>query len=285
VRTNARSLIQVEPFDERNFARLTKFIYDRCGILITDKKRTMLEARLRRRMQATGTESGNDYCRLLLDGEGVEIEEEIALLIDAVTVNKTDFFRETVHFDRLLSTILPTLAKKGKRFFKAWSAACSNGAEPYSIAMVLDEFCRSLTGADYFVLATDICTAVLDRAVSGRYPATAVEPIPLGYRHRHLMIAKDRRRREFRIAPHLRVKMAFAQINLIAPRYPIAADYDVVFCRNVLIYFDRPTQERVLSHLIGHLQPEGYLVLGHSESLVGIDLPLVAVGNTIFRRR
>jgi chemotaxis protein methyltransferase CheR len=274
-----------EHLSERNFQRLVEFIHGYCGIHLTDKKRTLLEGRLRRRMRETGSEDINQYCKHFFAIEGNQATDETVRLIDAITVNKTDFFREPSHFDYLQRTILPGLVDAGKNAFKIWSAASANGAEPYTLAMVLDEFCRSKPGADYFILATDISTKMIDQAIAGRYPLSALQPIPQLYRSRHLMHAKDRQRREFRIAPHLRAKMGFARINLVENRYLISPDYDVIFCRNVLIYFDQPTRHKVLRQLIEHLCPQGYLILGHAESIFGYDLPLISCGNTIFRKR
>lgn len=245
----------------------------------------MLEARLRRRMQETGTETPESYCRLLLDSTSLESEEEAVLLIDAITVNKTDFFREPSHFSYLLQHVLPNLMTDGKKHFKIWSAASSNGSEPYTIAMVLDDFRQDHPGIDYFILGTDICTKVLEKAVAARYSETQITPIPLPVRRRHLLRSKDKDRLEYRMAPHLRSKVAFLQLNLFSDHYPISPDYDVIFCRNVLIYFDKKTQKRILQQLIKHMQPDGYLILGHSESTVGMDLPLISVANTIFKRR
>ncbi|MGB8601653.1 MAG: protein-glutamate O-methyltransferase CheR [Rhizomicrobium sp.] len=267
------------------FHRLADFVYQRCGIHITSRKRTMLEARVRRRMQETGIERIETYCRFLVERDNLESEEEAIHLIDAVTVNKTDFFREPTHFSYLTKTILPELVAKGQRNFKIWSAASSYGAEPYTIAMVVDDFCQEHSGCDYFVLGTDICTKVLEKASAARYSEAQIAPIPPQQRRRHVMVAKDKTRREYRMAPHLRSKVAFLQLNLFGDHYPISVDYDVIFCRNVLIYFDKKTQKRLLNQLILHMKPDGYLILGHSESTVGMDLPLVSVANTIFRRR
>lgn len=273
-----------EALSDKDFLRLSEFIHNYCGIHITARKRTMLEARVRKRMHACGLTNSHDYCHYLLDDNGLDNEEEVVQLIDAITVNKTDFFRESGHFTYLEKNILPALYAKGKHHFKIWSAASSNGSEPYTIAMTLYDFREKHPDTDYFILATDICTEMLHIATSARYSEAQITPIPLSKRRQHLLISKDRSKREYRIAPHLRSKLAFIQINLNAEIYPVSVDYDVIFCRNVLIYFDKPTQKRILRQLISHLQPDGYLVLGHSESVVGMDLPLTSVSNTVFRR-
>jgi len=272
-----------EQLSARNFQRLSTFIQDYSGIKMPANKRTMLEGRLRRRMRATRINDVNAYCHYLFEENG--LDGEAIHLIDAVTTNKTEFFREPAHFDFLAAKGLPALAAKGKREIKIWSSACSTGAEPYTIAMVLDEFCEKHRGVDYSILCTDICTEVLDQAVAGRFSEQMIEPVSTARRQRYLMRARDAARNEVRIKPHLRSKLAFARLNLMDDAYPIETDLDIIFCRNILIYFDKATQAKVLTRLCNHLSPGGYLLLGHSESIVGIDLPVVQIANTVFQKR
>jgi chemotaxis protein methyltransferase CheR len=205
--------------------------------------------------------------------------------INAVTTNKTDFFREPVHFQYMQKHVLTDFQRAGKRKIKAWSAASSTGAEAYTLAMVIDDFCSSVGGIDYSILGTDICTDVLGKGIAGIYPDVMVDPIPEAFRHRYVLVPHDSRRHEFRISPHLRSKVTFSQLNLMDDRYPFGRDFDMIFLRNVLIYFDRPTQAGVLTRLCDHIRPGGYLFLGHSETITGVKLPLDTVANTIFRRR
>lgn len=267
----------------KNFQRLANFIQDYSGIKMPANKRTMLEGRLRRRMRATRIDDVNDYCRYLFDEDGMA--SEVIHLIDAVTTNKTEFFREPAHFDFLVNKGLPALAAKGKREIKIWSSACSTGAEPYTIAMILDEFCDKQRGVDYSILCTDICTEVLDQAIAGRFSEQMIEPVSMARRKQYVMRARDNARNEVRIKPHLRSKLAFARLNLMDDAYPVETALDIIFCRNILIYFDKPTQAKVLSRLCSHLAPGGYLFLGHSESIVGIDLPVSQIANTVFQKR
>jgi chemotaxis protein methyltransferase CheR len=272
-----------QQLSSRNFNRLAEFIHGYSGIKMPPNKRTMLEGRLRRRMRATGIGNVNDYCRHLFEDDG--ITAEAVHLIDAVTTNKTEFFREPAHFDFLASKGLPALAATGRREIKVWSAACSTGAEPYTLAMVLDEFCQEHPRLDYSILATDICTEVLDEALRGVFSEAMIAPVAMERRQRYLMRAKDRSRHQVRITPALRSKLAFARLNLMDEAYPVETDMDMVFCRNILIYFDKPTQTKVLTRLCDHLRPGGYLFLGHSESIVGIDLPVRQIANTVFQKR
>lgn len=274
---------QVDHLSDRNFARLAAFIHDYSGIKMPSNKRTMLEGRLRRRMRVHGFVSLNDYCRFLFDEAG--LESETVHLIDVVTTNKTEFFREPAHFDFMERVALPALTKGRSRPLKVWSAAASTGAEVYTIAMVLEDFDAERRGPGYAILGTDICTDVLAKAVAGRYPKAMIEPVSQARRRQYLLQARDPARDEVRIAPALRSKVAFGRLNLMDEAYPVDDDMDIIFCRNILIYFDKPTQAKVLSRLCRHLAPGGYLILGHSESMVGIDLPVRQVGNTVFQKR
>lgn len=274
---------QSEQLSTRNFQRLARFIQDYSGIKMPANKRTMLEGRLRRRMRATQIDDVNAYCRYLFEEDGMA--SEAVHLIDAVTTNKTEFFREPAHFDFLVAKGLPALAARGRRDIKIWSSACSTGAEPYTIAMIMDEFCADQRGTDYSILCTDICTEVLDQAIAGRFSEQMIETVSMARRKQYVMRSRDTSRNEVRITPDLRSKLAFGRLNLMDERYPVDPDFDIIFCRNILIYFDKPTQAKVLSRLCDHLASGGYLLLGHSESIVGIDLPVTQIANTVFQKR
>lgn len=271
---------------ERNFRRLAEFVHGYSGIRMPPTKKTMLEGRLRRRVRALELDSLDAYCQRLFEEGG--LDAEVVHLIDAVTTNKTDFFREPEHFRFLAETALPQLAGRGCGFghpFTAWSAAASTGAEAYSLAMVLAEFGASRHGFRFAVLATDICSEVLETGVHGVYPAEMVEPVPAELRRRYLRRARDPAAQTVRVAPDLRRLVHFARLNLVQGPYDLDLAAEVIFCRNILIYFDKPTQEAVTRNLCHHLAPGGFLFIGHSESLMGFDLPLRQVGTTIFQRR
>jgi chemotaxis protein methyltransferase CheR len=278
-----RSLpVQSDGISKKHFDRLAAFIYDYSGIKMPPSKLTMLEGRLRRRLRATGKPTFNAYCDYLFKGGG--LEQETIYLIDAVTTNKTDFFREPAHFDYLIAKILPQFKARGMRTVRAWSAACSTGPEPYTIAMVLDDYADTNGGPSYGILATDLDTEVLSAARAGIYPAELVEPVPTSLQRKYVMTSRDSARRDIRMAPALRSAIGFARLNLMDDRYPVGDPMHLIFCRNVLIYFDKPTQRKVVSQLVENLEPGGYLFLGHSESITGLDLPLVQVANTVFQR-
>ncbi len=277
-----------QPLDDRlsqrNFNRLAKYIYDYSGIKMPPNKVTMLEGRLRRRLRVTGFDNFDAYCDYLFEADGLATES--LHLIDSVTTNKTDFFREPKHFEYLVETGLPDILQTfGDRRIRTWSSACSTGAEPYTMAMVLADFlAASAPERDFFVLATDLSTEVLQKAHKGIYTADLLQPVPAAMMQRYVMRSANRQRNEVRIAPQLRSRVGFARLNLMDASYPVGDLMHVIFCRNVMIYFDKPTQQRVLSRLCDCLLPGGYLLIGHSETVAGLELPLRQVANTIFKR-
>ena len=279
------ALAQTTPPGDRlsphKFARLATLIYDQTGIKMPRTKATMLEGRLQRRLRDTGMATFDQYCDHLFDGRAAP--GELVHLINAVTTNKTDFFREPGHFDYLAQTVLPTIAATGQRRIRAWSAACSTGAEPYTMAMIFDQFAQG-GGPDYGILATDIDTTVLETARRGIYPAELVQPVPAALRQRYVATPVDRTSRDVRIVPSLRSAIGFARLNLMDASYPVGEPMDIIFCRNVLIYFDKDTQEKVVRRLCDCLRPGGYLFLGHSESIAGMDLPVSTVSYTVFMK-
>ena len=267
---------------KRNFDKLARFIYDYSGIKMPPTKLTMLEGRLRRRLRATNHVTFDDYCDFLFHEDG--LEQESVYLIDAVTTNKTDFFREARHFEYMQQVALPALAASGVRTVRTWSSACSTGAEPYTMAMVLEEFTEARSDLNYSILATDLSTDVLQTAQRGIYAEDLVQPVPRDLHRKYIMVAKQPGRREIRISPVLRSSVGFARMNLMDDKYPVGDAMHMIFCRNVLIYFDKPTQSAVLTRLCNCLVKGGYMFIGHSESITGFDLPLKQVSNTVFQR-
>jgi len=270
-----------DQLDSADFERVASFVLSASGIKLPASKKTMVEGRLRRRAKALGVKSLADYVAKTF-GNG-DHTDEVINLIDAVTTNKTDFFREPAHFTFITETVLPELAASG-RLSKFWSAACSIGAEPYTLAMVLSDFAKDVPHWRFSILASDISTEVLEKAARGIFPDDMVEPVPLAMRQRYLLRPLDPTQKIVRMAPEIRGLVRFARINLVEIRFPVDRDMDVVFCRNLMIYFDKKTQEAVLHRLCSHLRPGGYLFLGHTDSVVGFNLPLERLGNSIFRR-
>ena len=268
------------------FLRLSDFIYRESGIKMPLTKKTMLEARLQKRLRSMGLTSYDEYCSYLFSPEG--IANELVHMIDVVTTNKTDFFREAQHFEYLIEHVLPGLVQSRgagiRRPFMAWSAACSSGEEPYTLAMVLDQFSRRARGFTFQVLGTDISTRVLETARDGIYHEERIEQIPLELRSSYFMKSRDRSRKLVRVVPELRAHVKFRRLNFMEEDFGMREKMDVVFCRNVLIYFDRPTQEAVINRICGHLHSGGYLFTGHSETINGMKVPLTPVANTVSRR-
>ena len=276
----------LQRLSRRDFDRLAHFIHNTAGIKMPVTKQTMLEGRLRRRLRSLGFNNFGDYCQFVFDDGG--LEDEATAIIDAVTTNKTDFFREADHFRYLVETALPRLEPRTgagiERPLKVWSSACSTGAEAYTLAMVLKEYATGRRSYRYSILATDICTEVLEKAAMAIYPEAMIAPIPLDMRRKYLLRARDPGRNDVRMAPELRSVVCFGRLNLMDESYGLDRDMDVIFCRNLLIYFDKATQQKVLSRLCGHLRPGGYLFLGHSETIAGLSLPLRQVSTTVFLR-
>jgi chemotaxis protein methyltransferase CheR len=265
----------------KDFLRLKDFIYSECGINIVDSKKTMLEARLQKRLRTLNLASFSNYCDYLFSPEGMQ--EELTDMIDQVTTNKTDFFREPAHFEYLSRNVLPHLTRTRKNIF-VWSAGCSSGEEPYTLAMVLSDFASDNRGFSFLILATDISTRVLDKAKFAVYEEERINPVPPEMRKKYLMRNKDRAKKLYRVAPALREQVRFRRLNFMDNDFGFREQMDVIFCRNVIIYFDKPTQEKLLNKFCHYLSPDGYLFMGHSETLFGMDVPLIQVAPTIYRR-
>jgi len=269
----------------REYQRLSGYIEELCGIRLPPNKQTLLEARLRRRLRSLGMSDFKEYCEHVLSSErGLD---EIVPMVDEITTNKTDFFREPFHFDYLTNHAMPDLVKGGagaRRELRVWSAACSSGEEPYTLAMVVADFAQTRIGFQYAVLGTDICTEVLEQAQRGVYPDDRIEPVPFLQRDRYFLRSKNRSARLVRVVPHLRAHVSFRRLNFLDRDYEMDDPMDVVFCRNVLIYFSRETQETVVNHIARHLRPGGYFFVGHAETLQGMDVGLRPVAPTVYRK-
>lgn len=269
---------------EADFSRLSAFIYNTAGIKMPPAKRIMLQSRLHKRLRELGMDSFSTYTDYVLSERGQQ--EELIHMLDVVSTNKTDFFREPVHFDFLRDQVLPEFySDASNRTLKVWSAGCSSGEEPYTIAMVISEYLQRGVRGDFQVLGTDISTRILHAGVNAVYKEDRVAGIPLELLHRYFLRSKDREQPTVRIVPDLRRKVRFQRLNFMDSTYNVGDMFNVIFCRNVLIYFDRKTQEEVISKLCTRLVPGGYFFLGHSESIMNMDLPLSTIQPTIFRRK
>jgi len=267
-----------------DFGRIAKLIEGEAGIKLPPGKRLMVEGRLRKRMRALGQPDFASYCNLLFKQGG--LDQELTHLINAVTTNKTDFFREAEHFDYLVEQMVPSLIKARERnpLLKIWSAASSTGAEAYTLAMVLGDMQAQRNDFRFAILGTDIST-VLAQGRRAVYPAEMIAPVPPELQARYLMHARrPGARREVRVVPELRRLVRFTHLNLMDQAYPFDRDVDVIFLRNVLIYFEKADQDAVVARLVDHLRPGGYLVLGHSESMIGTSLAVRQVAPAVFQK-
>ena len=267
---------------ERDFARIAGIVSKHTGIKLPASKHLMLEGRLRRRAGLAGFASLDEYCDYLFEEDG--LKDEFQHVVDVATTNKTDFFREASHFDYLAGTIIPALLA-AQRTIKLWSAASSNGAEAYTIAMVMAELARSQAGLRFAILGTDISSAMIESAHRAIYPRSMLAPVSPQMQRRYAMFDKGvGENGRARIVPELRRKCSFQQLNLMDASYPVDRDVDVIFVRNVLIYFEPEVQDAVVRRLWGHLRPGGHLILGHSESMIGTRQGLPQVASGVFRK-
>ena len=267
---------------KRDFMQVSAFIEKEVGIQLPPSKQVMVESRLRRRLRALGLTNFPAYMARVFGPS--RDEGEIIHLIDAVTTNKTDFFREPHHFIYLAREALPELlAGADGRPLTVWSAASSTGEEPYTLAMVLSELAES-QALNWQVLGTDISTAVLERARRAIYTEACAAAIPGALKHKYLLRSRDRAQGLVRIHPRLRQKVTFQRLNLLSRHYNLPRPIDVIFCRNVFIYFNRATQAQILLRFVDALRPGGFVFLGHSETTNGLSIPLVQIAPTIYQK-
>ena len=274
----------VATLSHADFERLRALIRAESGISLSPEKKTMIEVRLRSRLRSLNLPSYSEYCRYLFAPDTGA--KELAHLIDAVSTNKTDFFREPDHFEFLTSQALPELDALygGTRRPLVWSAGCSTGEEPYTLAMALTEYAQRHPGFRFGVLATDINTAVLESARRGIYKSEVIKPVPPGLRKKYLMRGCGPQEDMVRIVPELRAKVEFRRLNLMDADYALPETPEIIFCRNVIIYFDRTAQIRLLERLVRRLAHGGYFFAGHSESLQNMGLPLTLAGPAVYRK-
>lgn len=267
---------------ESEFKILSEFIYKEYGIKMPLSKKILLESRLQKRLKANHIDTFKEYCEYVFSEKGNETE--IIHMIDVVSTNKTDFFREPGHFEYMNEVLLPSFASQNNNEIKIWSSACSSGEEPYTIAMVMSEYNLQHSPINFRILGTDISSAVLHKAENAIYAEDRIKEIPHSILRKYFLKSKDLTKPTVRVVSEIRKKVAFSRLNLMNDNYSISESFDIIFCRNVLIYFDRITQEKVISKLCEKLKPNGIFFLGHSESILGMDLPLKNIKPTIFKK-
>lgn len=279
------SIFQFDDIAPGDLRDLIDIIYTTTGIALNESKKELVAARLHKRLRALGLATFKEYVKLLHTPKG---SEEICSLVDVITTNTTHFFREPRHFDVLRETALPTLCRQSrfriqKRVY-VWSAGCSFGAEPYTLAMTLADYFTGDDG-DYSILATDISRRVLTKARQGIYPAEEIGPhVPPMLKYRYLMQGKGSQTGNYRLVPELRERVDYRYLNLMDEEYQLEQPFDIIFCRNVIIYFDEPTRITLIRKFYDHLAPGGYLFIGHSETLHGINNQMTAIEPTVYRK-
>jgi chemotaxis protein methyltransferase CheR len=261
--------------DTGTFRKLCEIAYDKAGITLGDNKAALVEARVGKRLRALGLTSEKAYLeRLQEDGAG----EEIVQFLDVIATNHTSFFREPDHFE-LLQKVVSQWLQTGLKRLRVWSAACSTGEEPYSIAFTLESMLESET-VDWRILATDISTRVLGKAEAGTFSTERVQSLGRAEQYRYFDHSEDKD--EFTVKQAIRDHIAFRRLNLISASYPMKGPFDIIFCRNVMIYFDQAVRQRVISGMERLLRPGGYLLIGHAEALSGIRVGLQMLRPSVF---
>lgn len=265
------------------FTKFQELIYQEAGIWLAPHKHALLTGRLARRLRLLGLSGMQEYFHLVTRPDQ---QHERAVMIDCITTNETHFFREPRHFDFLSQHVFPRWheeAATGQRttHIRIWSAGCSSGEEPYSLAMLLLKHFPQEKGWDLEILATDISTRVLEKAREGVYSIDKAKEIPPEYLRAYMLKGRGEHKGVIKVSPELRRVVRFARVNLHADSYPVQGYFDLIFCRNVLIYFDQRSKEKVINGILRHLSPSGFLFVGHSEHLGGISPNLKNVAPTV----
>lgn len=285
-RTGARNSPLETPrqITEREFQLFQTLIYEKTGIFLPPVKISLVSGRLGKRLRELGLETYRQYYQRVVDDD---TGGELTRMLDAITTNETQFFRESRHFDFLREQVYPRWRNEAEngvrqRKVRLWSAACSSGEEPYSIAMSLaSELCRD-DDWDIRILASDISSKVLDGTRRATWPIKRADEIPQSLLKRYMLKGTGSKEGTMRAGPELRKLVDTQYINLNDSRYPVAPGVDIIFCRNVLIYFDNESRTRVINRLLDLLAPDGYLFLGHAESLSGMNRRVKSVAPAIY---
>ena len=268
------------PFTDRDFSYIQELVAERTGIVLSEIKRDMVYSRVVKRIRQLDVNDFGDYISLLKSGD----EQEMVEFTNAITTNLTSFFREPHHFEYLTKTLLPELkAKKYDRQIRIWSAGCSSGEEPYSIAMTMRDFFPASSGWDIRILATDLDTHMVDRAAKGVYKEDRVTGIDKKQLRKWVKKGKGKMLGEVKICNEIREMVSFKQLNLMH-EWPIRGPFDFMFCRNVVIYFNKETQKELFSRYADLLAPDADLFIGHSESLHNVSDRFKSLGKTIYKK-
>ncbi len=273
----------IRPMTETEFNRFKTLIYEEAGIHLGPGKKDLLAGRLIRRMRELGIRTFREYYHRLLHGDG----SERVHCLNAVSTNETHFFREPKHFQFLRDDLIPIWMSRADaglmpRRLRIWSAACATGEEPYSLAMVMSDRLPAASGWDVEIQATDLSTNAVERARTGVWSIGKADEISPEYLKTYMLKGTGRQQGKMKAGPEIRSMVRFGRVNLNDEVYPPTGPFDVIFCRNVLIYFDLDSKVRVLHRLLNYLAPDGYLFLGQVESVHGLTDRLRAVGPTVY---
>jgi chemotaxis protein methyltransferase CheR len=275
-------LAQSFDLTDEEFQMFKELIQHETGIFMSTQKKKLVVARLSKRLRALNLNTFTDYYKYIV--ENPARSSEIDNLINRITTNKTDFFREMHHFEFLRDEAFPVIIQEGERTGKhslrIWSAGCSSGEEPYSIAITTAEAFKNKWGWDIKILATDLDTEVLRRAAQGTYPTQVIAPVPREYLAKHF----TRTGSEYTVSNTIKSLVVFRRLNFMDPAFPMKKPFDIIFCRNVIIYFDQPTKVALMSKFHYHLKDDGYMFIGHSESLMGMKDKFSYIKNTVYRK-
>lgn len=267
--------------DDREFEKFKELIYSESGIKLSDMKKALVRARLTKRLRILKLDSFTDYYNYLVKN----FNEEKFDFVNAITTNKTDFFRESKHFEFMKEVFLPEFIESGKDELRLWSAGCSTGEEPYTIAITLLEFFENYKiKPEIKILATDIDTSVIEKARSGIYTGEQVKGIDTKILKKYFLKGKDENEGLFRAKDYLKKMISFRRLNLHDEVYPMKKRFDLIFCRNVIIYFDKEYQQRLFDRIFNYMNDTGYLFIGHSENLSSVTRKFKLVGNTIYKK-
>ncbi|MBT1707489.1 protein-glutamate O-methyltransferase CheR [Fulvivirgaceae bacterium PWU5] len=268
--------------DDESFARLSSYVTREYGIKLPVNKRSMLESRLNKKVKSLGLDNYKQFLDHIFSEE--EKQGDLLHVIDLITTNKTDFFREPEHFKFLSGSFLPAWTEQANRqAMNVWSAGCSSGEEPYTLVMVLEEFRKRNPAFNYSLLASDVSIRMIQAAFKGVYTLDKIAAISNEMRRAYFLRSKVQPDL-VRVKPEYRKKINYRRINFMDDGFGlIKHDYDIIFCRNVLIYFDKATQERVIRKFAEHLRPGGLLFLGHSESIMGMNVPFRQLRPTVYQ--
>lgn len=264
---------------DEDFSRLRDIIYREAGIKLNDLKKVLMQSRLIKRLRDLKLDNFTDYYDYLVS----HYDDEKINFINAITTNKTDFFRENDHFEYMKNVILPGIDKKGLKELRIWSAGCSTGEEPYTIAMTVFDYYARKQMPELLLLATDIDTQVLQKGIAGKYAEDRLADIDERIIKTYFT-SDGATPCSYTINDFIKSKVYFRRLNLLQDDYPMKKKFDIIFCRNVIIYFDRETQARLFNNFYRYLKDDGYLLIGHSENITSITDRFTLTGRTIYRK-